>query len=739
MTDNSFTIKQEIISLIKSHDYEKLESEWLKYLEAGDYDSDFIGQCTHLLASNNKTSILSNLLEMLIQEYSTKGIDDGVLYLGELLIEKKLFKTEFKDLLIKSIKSKFKNNSLLDKYLLYSELETSTDFEKAFRKINEFFYYDIGEVFLHTNWKVGVVINHDFIKHQIIVDFGKEGKKSFSFSGAREFLKKLDQSHYLSLLKKEPEKLKEMIRSNPQEFLKTILKQHENKISLTELKRIMLEGLIAESDWAKWWANTRIAIKKDAFLEFDESVKSEIRLRTRPKNDQPQYIDKFERAANPQEMMAIILDYAEMQSASYTEDDTPRAMADCIINRIKSTDDMNIVLKLQYCFTWEYLKKSVKGEYPEFPVTISEILSKAPNPVDVIFSFSNPDYQKKIMDAWLKEDPQGWLNYTDILLMKVSPKLLESLVKSLQGADAKEFLKEAIKKIISLKYHNPELYVWVLTQIVKGKFKLKNYNQYDMVIDIVAWMENLTKDIVPVPLNKKAKSSALSKARKLIEDGDFWLLRNSVIDIPLDDVRHLLDTFHSAVSLNDNFKSSVEYALTNARPDLFKQEEKSGETVDTTANHYCTMAMFEKKKNEYQKIMTVDIPENSKDIATARAHGDLRENAEYQSAKQKQKVLMKQADELRDLLERARPIDPTQISNERIAFGTKVHVLNQTNGKEEIYTILGIWEAQPENNIISYLSPLGRSLLAKKAGEIVDVLLPEGKVSYLVKSIEKVI
>jgi hypothetical protein len=81
------------------------------------------------------------------------------------------------------------------------------------------------------------------------------------------------------------------------------------------------------------------------------------------------------------------------------------------------------------------------------------------------------------MDAWLKEDPQGWLNYTDILLMKVSPKLLESLVKSLQGADAKEFLKEAIKKIISLKYHNPELYVWVLTQIVKGKFKLKNYNQ----------------------------------------------------------------------------------------------------------------------------------------------------------------------------------------------------------------------------------------------------------------------
>jgi hypothetical protein len=100
MTDNSFTIKQEIISLIKSHDYEKLESEWLKYLEAGDYDSDFIGQCTHLLASNNKTSILSNLLEMLIQEYSTKGIDDGVLYLGELLIEKKLFKTEFKDLLL---------------------------------------------------------------------------------------------------------------------------------------------------------------------------------------------------------------------------------------------------------------------------------------------------------------------------------------------------------------------------------------------------------------------------------------------------------------------------------------------------------------------------------------------------------------------------------------------------------------------------------------------------------------
>jgi transcription elongation GreA/GreB family factor len=91
---------------------------------------------------------------------------------------------------------------------------------------------------------------------------------------------------------------------------------------------------------------------------------------------------------------------------------------------------------------------------------------------------------------------------------------------------------------------------------------------------------------------------------------------------------------------------------------------------------------------------------------------------------------MKTADELHDLLDRARVIDPTQISTDRASFGTQVVVQNQSNQKQEEYAILGIWEANPEKNIISYLSPLGTSFLGKALGETVIIDLPQGKVQY---------
>ena len=739
MTDNYSSIKHNILTLIKNHDYDALESEWLNYIETGDYDSGFLYQIAHLLASNNKSSLLSELLDMLIQEYSNRNIHDGVIFVGELMFDKKIFKPASREILINSIKVKNQSNILLDKYLLYSELETAVDFEKGFRKINEYFFYDIGEVFFHATWKVGVVKNLDFVKNQIQLDFGKEGIKSLSFTGAREFLTKLPQDHYWILLKKEPAKLKDMIENNPVELIKSILRQHDNSLGINELKKILLSGFINEAVWNKWWMNTRLAIKKDSFFEYDETGKGMIRLRSTPQSAKPQSFDKFEKAANPQEIMGIILGYSETRKIQGDNSDTPRLMADSIIAKYQNINEEKIVLKLQYYFAYEYLKKCIKGEYPAFPESIAELLSKASDPIDIIFSFSNSDYQKIIMDAWLQDSPEKWLESIDKLLMKISPKLFETLIKQLKSENSKEIISHYIKKIMALRYHNPELYMWALSQIVKGKYQINNYSSYDMVIDITGWMENLTRDILPIPLDKKAKSNALSKARKLIEADEYWLLRNAVIDIPLDDVRHLLDTFHSAISLNDNFKSSVEYALTNSRPDLFKKEQRSGETVDTTATHYCTLKMYEVKKQEYQRIMTMEIPENSKEIAIARAHGDLRENAEYQSAKQKQKVLMNQADELRDLLERARPIDPGQISDERIAFGTHTTVMNQTTGHEEIYTILGIWEAEPSKNIISYLSPLGKSLLSKKPGDIFNITLPEGEVTYQIKTIKKVI
>jgi transcription elongation factor GreA len=136
--------------------------------------------------------------------------------------------------------------------------------------------------------------------------------------------------------------------------------------------------------------------------------------------------------------------------------------------------------------------------------------------------------------------------------------------------------------------------------------------------------------------------------------------------------------------------------------------------------------------------MEVEVPANSKEIGFALSLGDLRENAEYKAAKEKQELLNTTVAKLKDEIERAQLFDPSSVNSNRVGFGTKVVLSNETDGVEEHYTILGPWESDPDNDIISYLSPFGGSILNRKAGERFEFSINDQKLEYVIRSISAV-
>jgi transcription elongation factor GreA len=148
-----------------------------------------------------------------------------------------------------------------------------------------------------------------------------------------------------------------------------------------------------------------------------------------------------------------------------------------------------------------------------------------------------------------------------------------------------------------------------------------------------------------------------------------------------------------------------------------------------------TVIKYEEKQRQLAHIMDVEVPANSKEIAFALSLGDLRENAEYKAAKEKQELLNSTVAKLKDEIERAQLFDPATVNANRVSFGTRVTLLNGTSGKREEYTILGPWESDPENRIISYLSPFGGAILNKAVGDDVDFSINDEKVSYRVEGI----
>ncbi len=134
-------------------------------------------------------------------------------------------------------------------------------------------------------------------------------------------------------------------------------------------------------------------------------------------------------------------------------------------------------------------------------------------------------------------------------------------------------------------------------------------------------------------------------------------------------------------------------------------------------------------------LKEIERPKNVEDIETARAHGDLSENAEYHAAKERQGQIEAQVMDLEDKLARATVIDPTTLSGDKVVFGATVGLIDEDD-KPVTYQIVGATEADAKRGRISYSSPLGRALIGRRLDEEVEVTTPSGDKYYTIAKVE---
>ena len=139
---------------------------------------------------------------------------------------------------------------------------------------------------------------------------------------------------------------------------------------------------------------------------------------------------------------------------------------------------------------------------------------------------------------------------------------------------------------------------------------------------------------------------------------------------------------------------------------------------------------YKKLKEELDKLLKVERPQNIKAIAEARAHGDLSENAEYHAAKERQSFIVGRIQELQSRLALSQVIDPASISQDKIAFGATVKLLDVDLDEEKKYMLVGPDESDIKQGRISIQSPIARSLIGKEEGDVVIVKAPAKTIEY---------
>jgi len=150
---------------------------------------------------------------------------------------------------------------------------------------------------------------------------------------------------------------------------------------------------------------------------------------------------------------------------------------------------------------------------------------------------------------------------------------------------------------------------------------------------------------------------------------------------------------------------------------------------------YVTMETFDKMREELQRMKSVDRPAASRAIGEAREKGDLKENAEYDSAKEAQGMLEAKIKQLESTISNAKIVDTNTIDISKVTILTKVTITNQATKKTMTYQIVGEKEADLKAGKISASSPIGKGLMGRKVGELAEIQAPNGVMKFMVDNI----
>jgi transcription elongation factor GreA len=141
-------------------------------------------------------------------------------------------------------------------------------------------------------------------------------------------------------------------------------------------------------------------------------------------------------------------------------------------------------------------------------------------------------------------------------------------------------------------------------------------------------------------------------------------------------------------------------------------------------NELLTTQGYDRLSAEIRNLTLVERPKIIEEVQIARDHGDLKENAEYHSAREKQRLIDKKIGDLQKLLTHSQIWNSSESNNYKVGFGSTVTILDLNTDEEETYTIVGTYEADSTNNIISYHSPLAKSMLEKEVEDEIELQLP---------------
>ncbi len=569
---------------------------------------------------------------------------------------------------------------------------------------------------VHRSWGFGRIKTVDTVFARFTIDFPGKPGHTMDLSFAADNLKPIPKDHILARKAADLDAVRHLA-AHHLDLIKLVLNSYDGKATADQIQSVLVPDVIRD-DWKKWWETTKREMKKDGHFIVPTKKTEPVVLQVKETSLQDRLLTDFRAAKGLKARILIVTEVIKLASDLTDKKAAAAEIITALNADITSHLRTQTAVALEAVFARDELAEAAGLQPATVEISAAQIWGQ-----DIKFGpmleLIPAAKHHRALASYKQANPERWQETLRGSLNFVSAKLVKELASLLVAEGKLDVLKETLGRLIRQHTASSELLLWF------GR------ERSDTFADIMG--PEVFRAMLTAMERDQFNEKRSNRLRDFILE-DQELLNELTATADIEVVKDLTRALQLSPVFDDMDKRSLLARLVKKHPAV--QSLVSGEQTRQDSTIQVSWESLERRRLEYQELVQKKIPANSKEIAIARSYGDLRENHEYKAAKETQKIIMRQKEELEAQMMRARGMDFSNAKTDVVNIGTIVRTTNLETNQSESFTILGAWDSDPDQGIISYLTPIGQALLNRKVGDQVEFELHDTKRHLRIESIE---
>jgi len=563
-------------------------------------------------------------------------------------------------------------------------------------------------VFHKSGWGVGKIVEYYPERGRCVIDFCDRPGHEMDVDAAARILERLPEDDIRVRGMVDRRGLRSFAKEEPLKVLQQVLGWYGNAANLRNVRGALTAEAVAPTTWSTWWKSAKKAALLDPRFEVGSGRDPRIEIHEVAQADFRSQIEMaLKRSATVTARQKVVSDYASTVGANEEARATLIEVVERELERTAKAPSARM--------GWEAVAADLRGEDPS--QRLGDILALSNDPIEIVKSISDDRIRASAAAGYLHTKEDGLPDLLLIALEEDDPICGEAFVAGAKKQGRDDLLSELLDKIDAKPALMPALYAWYLRGLRRDKWEGREHEPNRLVTRVLKVLD---------AVEYRQRRGGVTKDKKaVVQLGDVLaekscaLVKEASAATDEEGARHLIQLVSSARGLRNVDVGRMQSAVLASHPGAAgkAQREEEPEAPEDAARIYMTTGGIDSLKAHRQTLENDEMPANRAEIARAREFGDLKENAEYHAAREKQGLLQAKLDQLKSDIARAVPITSDMVSSDSVSVGTRVRL---KDGDHELtYTLFGPPDMDMDKGIINYMTPLGQALMGTKVGDAV--------------------